>query len=148
MERASLIMLRGLPASGKTTVAENFISNNTNCVRLNRDSLRNMMYFACKGNSLISGNQENGVIVVQRSAAIELLNEGFSVIIDDTNVEQKHYNRWKEIADITESDFLVYSLLETVNIEECIRRDAEREDGVGEDAIINLARRADILNRK
>lgn len=73
-------MMRGLPASGKTTRAKQLVSENKDTIRVNRDLLRTMLHF----DEWNAKNEEITVDVAQLIAADQLLKEK-NVIIDDTN---------------------------------------------------------------
>jgi tRNA uridine 5-carbamoylmethylation protein Kti12 len=44
MEERHIIICRGVPASGKTSFAKNFIEKNQNYIRVNRDDIRKMIH--------------------------------------------------------------------------------------------------------
>jgi len=76
----------------------------------------------------------------EQSLATRALEKGISVVVDDTNLTSHHETTWSAVARIFKAGFEIVSLLD-VPIEECIRRDALREEGniVGEEVIRKLA---------
>ena len=123
-----IVFLKGLPASGKTTLAKKMCSEDPNLKRVNKDDIREEL-----GNPEWSNGFEKKVLETQRGRGIEYLNEGFSIIIDDTNFHKKHTDFWQEIAIKMNVDFEEIFL--DVNLLECIKRDSLRPKPVGEKII-------------
>jgi predicted kinase len=127
-----VIILRGLPGSGKSTWAERFIAGHPHYCRVNKDSLRAMFH----GGEYSPANE--ALIVRARDALIcQSLLLGWSVILDDTNLQEYHLQAVRTLA----ASFGVGVQVVTfdVAIEECIRRDAGRPKPVGEVVIRQLA---------
>jgi predicted kinase len=120
-----LLITRGLPASGKTTFARKL---QPGVVRVNRDDLRRMLH----GRRLYSEHAENQVTLVQRTTVEALLRKGAAVIVDDTNLRGETVRRWAALAAKYQASFEVHDFTD-VPLEECLRRDAERDpaDRVG-----------------
>lgn len=129
MANAKLIIMRGLPGSGKTTFSELIIKNDSKTIRLNRDLLREMLHFKW------TPKNEKFTIQAEELLASHFLTDGFNVIIDDTNLNPEVYEKWKhftqdwEVVDFTD-----------VSIEECIKRDAQRPKPVGPAVIMRMAK--------
>lgn len=139
METRNVIMLRGLPGSGKSTVAKEIMKAGGNYYRVNRDHLREMMYF-----SDWRGQREAMVIDAEKVlAALILKGVGANLIIDDCNLGQKHENMWRNFLKEYEGDFRANFSVRTVDtpLEECIQRDAARERTVGRSVIVGMAMR-------
>ena len=64
--KTKVIVLRGLPASGKSTWAKDFIDRNSGWMRINKDDMRSMMH-----DSNWSKGNERQVLLI-RDAAIEM----------------------------------------------------------------------------
>lgn len=130
----TLLMLRGLPASGKTTFARQL---GQGWARINRDDLRAMMF---PGQPWSGGK---GLVVesIAYQAAEEALSFGFSVVWDNTSLNDRHQRDLRVLAKRTDADFKVEDF--EVPIDECIRRDAARspDQMVGEDVIRGMAER-------
>jgi len=124
----TIYITKGLPASGKTTWARAVIDKNRDTVRVNKDDLRSMMLpeWSAEMESVIEAARD-GIV----SAS---LSSGRSVVCDDTNLHPVHEERLREIAEQHGATFEVVDFTD-VPIEECIRRDRLRDDGVGEDVI-------------
>lgn len=134
-----LILLQGLPASGKSTKAKEIVETG-NYVRINRDLLRTMLHF-----EKWSPKNEDVTIVIAKAAAITALKAGKNVVIDDTNLSPKIIEMWKVLAATAlEFPVIVEIIKIDTPIEECIRRDEMRkqkgERFVGPFVIKNMAR--------
>lgn len=134
-----VVLLRGLPASGKTTKSQEYLAYG-NFVRLNRDDLRDSLF---KGLDW-SGKREKVVMQVQMSMAVRAIDAGYSVVIDDTNLTKYHKDRWEGLAKDTDSSFVVDEVKTDYN--ECIRRDRLRHiKRVGDHVITQMALENDML---
>lgn len=116
-------MMRGLPASGKSTEAKQMIEKYGNFVRLNRDLLRRMLHFGT-----FSGINEGITIDTQNAIARALLGKGGNLIIDDCNLGESHLQRWQGIAKEFDAKFEVHRV--DTDYRECIVRDLDRETEV------------------
>lgn len=124
-----LIVTRGLPASGKTTFARKL---QPGVVRVNRDDLRWMLH----GGRLLSQHAEAQVTAAQRAQVEALLRARADVCVDDTNLRTKTVREWAVLAARFGATFEVRDFTD-VPVDECVRRDAERDERerVGEAAI-------------
>lgn len=123
-----IILVRGIQGSGKTTLAKNLVKYDNKLVRINRDDIRAML---CTEWSYAF---ESVVIKMQLSMVKAALDKGYSVVIDDvSNLNEKTINRLKQTFPNTEIQLKDICLLTDVN--ECIRRDALRENPIGEKVI-------------
>lgn len=123
-----LLLLRGLPASGKTTFAKELVRNDGNWIRVNKDDLRNML-----NGEKWSGKHERRIVQLERQLVEEVLKDGKNVVIDDTNFNLAHERRYREIAKRYNADFEIKEF--DTPLEECIKRDNARPNGVGETVI-------------
>ena len=131
MTKQQLIICVGLPASGKSTWAKQWVREDAkNRVRVNKDDIRRML------TTLWSGKLEKIVKKIEFESVRNALDKGFSVVLDNTNFRinqdiinvAKHYN-----VEIITQDFT------HVSIEECIERDKNRFEKVGEYFIKRMA---------
>lgn len=131
-----MIIMQGLPASGKSTRAAEIIKTDGNAVRLNRDLLRKMLHFG-----KWTGKNEAMTKDIARAIAERVLLQEKTIIIDDTNLIEGTVHSWKELAKACNAK-IQYERMETP-MEECIDRDfnriAEGHDGVGKDVIVQMA---------
>lgn len=133
MTQQKMIVLIGLPASGKSTYAKEFLLNNPSYRRVNKDSIRSMVNFSVW--------THQGEILIQniRDAIIfEILDAGYDVVIDDTNLQQVHIDRFIHIA--AQYNITIEFKYFDISIDECIRRDTTRDmqSRVGEKVIRRL----------
>ena len=128
---SKVIILKGLPASGKSTWAKEYMTSHLNTKRINKDLLRLMLDW-----NVWNHQNEKEVLKVRDTLLTNFLNSGYDVIIDDTNLAKKHETRIRQLVKKT-AEVEVVSFLD-VPIEECIQRDRERENSVGEKVIRNM----------
>lgn len=133
MNRPSLILLVGIPGSGKTTYAEKYIKENPNTIHLSSDRIRAELW----GNESTQGDN-NEVFSLMQSRAIDALNNGQSVVYDATNITRKDRSYiitlCPKFAKI--ECHIIWSPIET-----CIERDAARERTVGKEVIDRMLKR-------
>lgn len=125
--------MQGLPASGKSTRAKELLEADGNAIRLNKDLLRKMLHF-----DTFTGKNEELTQSAQIALADYFTSHGKNVIVDDTNLNPKVVARWKEFARPYGTKFEIVRM--DTSIEECIERDAARNEKVGQYVIKNMAR--------
>lgn len=131
--RQQVIILKGLPGSGKSTWArEQLLASKGRIKRINKDDLRAML-----DAGEWSATNERFVVQARDTLLMAALTAGYDVIIDDTNLDPFHERRIRQLtgsrADVSVRFF-------DIPIEECIRRDALRPFPVGETVIREMAR--------
>lgn len=133
MTKGKIIMLRGLPRSGKSTWAKEFRKNSGNAYIVSRDSLREMLH-----DGVWSPKNEGITIDVQKAIVKEVLKHGKVVLIDDTNLSKMHHDRWRSIADECNSSFEVHHEKEC-DLKTLISRDNSSPTPRGSEVIVNMA---------
>ncbi len=137
---AKLIMMRGLPASGKSTEAAKIMKDTGNCVRVNRDLLREMLHF-----NKWTGKNEKLTVTAEKTVATLMLAAGYNVIVDDCNLSKSNEDMWRERArDIGGIKFEVRDI--KTSVLECMERDSERDKKVGDHVIYKMAMQHGLLN--
>lgn len=126
-----ILVLMGLPASGKSSFAAKFIADNQSYRRVNKDSIRVMINF-----SAWTRKDENLVQSIRDAVIHEILTSGYNVVIDDTNLQQVHIDKFEQFAEYYGCE-LVFKYFD-VPLEECIARDSQRVGRVGEEVIRRL----------
>lgn len=123
----TILVLKGLPASGKSTYAKEFVKNNDNYIRVNRDDLRHMCgeYWVPKREPLITKLEQISV-----ETAIK---EGYNVVLDATNFNPKVMIWVSKIA--SEHGCEIVEHIMTTPLEECLKRDKGRIGEVGKSVI-------------
>jgi predicted kinase len=130
-----VLVLVGLPASGKSTFANNLLLAEPGCwVRSNKDALRAMAHAShwSKGN-------EKFILRLRDQIILMAMADGKNIIVDDTNFG-KHIDQIKELVK-GEAIVEVNDSFLKVPLEECIRRDALRPQPVGKGVIMQMYRK-------
>lgn len=147
-----IILTQGIPGSGKTTWAKEYVDKHQGWVRINRDDLRNMRgrYWKPK--------QENLITTWQRSLILDALMDGQNIVLDDTNLNPKYLKDFKDWIDLLQGglirSFQYYEALQKqdekeldklhieleykffhVELKEAIKRDLQRPNSVGQEVI-------------
>jgi predicted kinase len=144
-----LIITRGLPGSGKTTLAKAWVADDPiHRARVNRDDLRAMAH-----NSVFVPNATSpeGRQIVGTERAIQksrdalittLLKTGMDVVVDDTGLPTRVCRELRRLAVLAGADFEVWDMTD-VPLEECLARNATRTDKlpVPEDRIRDMWQR-------
>lgn len=135
-----IIMLRGLPASGKSFWAKEYVKTHQGHVkRVNKDELRNML-----DAEIWSKNNEKFILEIRDAVIIKSLEWGLDVIVDDTNFHEKHLEQMKKISEITGFKGKVQVKIKDftdVPLEVCLERDEKRENRVGSKVIMDMYNR-------
>jgi predicted kinase len=133
-----VILLRGLPASGKSTFARQLLDENKGMYkRLNKDELRAML-----DNSEHSKHNEKFVERVRDLMLLEALRDGKHVIIDDTNLSDRPVERIRQVVEKYTKNTGEQVKIEiremAASLEESLARDEVREKKVGRDVIMRM----------
>ena len=126
-----LIMTVGISASGKTTWAE----TQRNIVNINRDNIRFSVVQPGSDWSTYKFNKKNEkrVTELELNAATEVTKFGSDIIISNTNLNSKTREFWKDFAKHHNYEFEIKEF--PIALEEAIKRDNLRQNGVGERVI-------------
>ena len=90
-----IVFLKGLPASGKSSFAKELIDKNPEQYkRVNKDDLRNMI-----DNGKWTTKNEKIILKIQEMMILEFMKEGYNIIVDNTNLANKHEKRMQEIIE-------------------------------------------------
>lgn len=133
MNRPRLILLVGIPGSGKTTYAKEYVERESNTIHLSSDGIRKELY----GDESIQGDPAE-VFSLMQKRAIETLNNGNDVIYDATNVTRKDR---ASIINICPKFIKIEAHIIWAPIEECIKRDTARDRTVGKAVIDKMLKR-------
>lgn len=138
-----VIICQGLPASGKTTMAKAWVSEDpTHRVRFNRDDIRNMLgtYWVPSREGLINS--------IYDSFMDEAMLAGYDIVIDNMNLNDKtikeiednvkEFNEWIKLSPIDIHYDIEYKKFLNVPLEELISRDSKRDNPIGEKVIKDL----------
>lgn len=131
-KKQKIIFLKGLPASGKSTYAKKLVDENPGKYkRINKDDLRAML-----DNGKWSKKNEQYVLNIRDFMAGHAMRNGWSVIIDDTNLHPKHEEYFKGLSD--EYGYEMEVKFFDVPFWECIERDSKRVNPVGSKVIMRM----------
>jgi predicted kinase len=136
---AKLLVLQGLPASGKSTYARELLASSPAgyALRINNDDLSTMMF----GSAFGGGANAAQLLGKLRADLVRLaFRNGFElVILDNTNLNKKSVDRLRKLAEDCEVEFELDDSFLSVKVFECLRRNALRENPVPDSVIIQMA---------
>ncbi len=129
-----LIVLRGLPGSGKTSLAvmEQALSGG---VLAGRDHLRRLL-FGAEGGQL-GRAEEDRVTELQAHIIRQGLRAGDRVLVDDMNLRSRYVRRLVDLALAEGAEWRIVDLTDEP-LETCVQRDHDRERTVGAERIRDL----------
>ena len=147
-----LIILQGIQGSGKTTWAKNWVKEDPkHRVRFNQDDIRNMfgVYWVPSREPLVKA--------MHNSFLKEAMLEGYDIVLDNMNLNQKtldeikeiveEFNKWISLSQIDLHYDIKYQTFFDTPLEECIARDSKRENPIGENVIRNTYNKyKDVIN--
>lgn len=133
-----ILILIGIPASGKSTWASDFVSRNDGFIRVSRDDFRYML----KNSGVCEPKIESMVTDLVNESITHALLRKLNVILDNTNLKESHIddivNKFKYSADI---DYRVFD----ISLEKALDRDEKRDKKVGKLAITKMFKDYKIL---
>lgn len=137
---ARLLVLQGLPASGKSTYARKLLAESVAgyALRINNDDLATMMF-----GSAFGGGQNSAQLLgkVRADLVRQAFRNGYElVIMDNTNLNPKAVKSLERLAESCGVDFELNDTFTNVPIVECLRRNALRSNPVPEKVIMEMAR--------
>lgn len=131
-----IILTVGLPASGKTTWANEFITSHKDFVNINRDDLRLMLWGRAQYNKF-SKEKETIISNVVKNAVDAAINTNKSVILSDTNLNPIYNEQWKLYAVEKNIEYKEQLFID-VPLGVCLERDQRREYPVGQRVIESM----------
>lgn len=127
---SKLIITRGLPASGKSTWAKQWVLEDPeHRVRINQDDIRLML-----GKYWVP-SREKLVQEIQFDAVVEALSKEFDVVIDNTNLNKKVLDGFNRLIKTFENYEIEYKDFFDTPLSVCIERDKNRDLQVTEKVI-------------
>lgn len=127
---SKLIICRGLPASGKSTWAKQWVLEDPeHRVRINQDDIRLML-----GKYWVP-SREKLVQEIQFDVIIEALSREFDVVIDNTNLNNKVLDQFNRLIKTFEDYEIEYKDFFDTPLSVCIERDKNRDLQVTEKVI-------------
>lgn len=127
-----MLILQGLPASGKSTYAKEWVNQDPkHRVRINRDTMRLML------NPIYSMDHKNLVTDILDFALNNILAHNYDVVIDNMNLSKKYVDDLEAKAKEANYEIVIKSFKD-VPLDVCIERDSKRELSIGKSVITAL----------
>lgn len=118
----NMIILRGVPASGKSTFRKQMVQDH-NYVYVNNDELR----------VLYPDYKEHDILELSGMLARDYMYQGENIIIDNTNINPRTVERWETIGKEYRYNVEVKEF--TVDYLTAVKRDRQRDNPVGKSVI-------------
>lgn len=137
----TLFILRGLPGSGKSTVAADMIRKEPKrFVRINRDDLRSMAVGPGNNPHARDNDREELMRTFKEELVRKAFADGYDVILDDTHLVPQTVKKLHQLA-ASVGDVKVIEKGVNVDVKTCIERDSRRTGfaHVGEKVINDMA---------
>ncbi len=136
-------MNKGLPGSGKSTWAKEFIKDKKDWVRVNNDDLQTMLF----GVSFAKGRGDYMDKIRRRLVDI-FMGDGMNIIIDNTNLHPKQEQYYRELVDLQNDsvanggagsayEFSIKDFTD-VPLAECLKRNRARTEPIPDKAIYDM----------
>lgn len=138
-QKPKLLVLKGLPASGKSTYAKTL--EEQGWVRSNKDDIRLDERLFPQGYNYKNKGHEKRVIRERNRIVTEALQSGKDVVVDDTNLNPIHIKDLATLAKQYSAIFEIDDSFLKVPLQECIDRDRKREKSVGASVIREMFHR-------
>lgn len=134
-KQLKVLILSGLQASGKSTFAKDLIKKEKDWKRINKDLLREMF-----DDSVWSKKNEDFILRIRDELIVKSLQDGYNVVVDDTNLHKKHKKDIAHLVEIFNGGSLKYEATVEekffdISLNEAIKRDLTRSKPVGEKVI-------------
>lgn len=129
---SKLIICRGIPASGKTFWAKQWVLEDPeHRVRFNNDDIRNMLgkYWVPSREPMVAAMKDS---FVEEAILLRL-----DMVVDNTNLNNKEIEYWKNWANLHNYDLEYKDFFDTP-LSVCIERDKTRDVQVSEKIIRNF----------
>lgn len=141
MTNVEIKLMRGLPASGKSTLAKEWVAQDPEWrIRINRDDLRDQLLDSFFG---LSHMQEQTITLMEDSMVKAAVKAKLSVVVDATHLRAKYIKRWYDIGNSLGVPVNVHDV--DTDVDECVFRDRKRmilgKRSVGEEVIRDMHRR-------
>lgn len=128
MKRQKILMLKGLPASGKSTYAKEL--EEQGWYRTNKDDIRKELF------PNYTFKDEKEVVAIETEYVCNGLYSGKNVVVDNTHFNPTHEARLRKIAEKYNADFEILFIDTPVEI--CIRRNRKRANSVPIEVILTM----------
>ncbi len=124
MKNLEILILIGIPGSGKSTWAKDFVRSNSDWIRVNRDDFRDML----KTSQTCENKVEDMITGLVSDVISSSLSRKLNVIVDNTNLKIKYINAI--IEEFKYSANINYRVFD-ISKDKAIERDRNRDKKVG-----------------
>lgn len=128
-----IIILIGISGAGKSNWAINYIKENPNTIRINRDDIRKTLVGTLSGYY-----QRKDLNTLERMVSFgeeDIFNSGqwadYDIIVDNTNLKQSYINKFIELAQRT--NYTIHFKLFDIDLKEAKDRVFKRDFGPSEE---------------
>lgn len=129
----------GAAGSGKSTTSQLIVKQENNCIRVNRDRLREMCYAFHPSRSkkywesYDLAKREANISHIENSIIRGAVNAGCSVVVDNMNVNWNYLIKYVNLAEDLGVPYFM-KIVDT-SLPRCIERDTKRERSVGREVV-------------
>ena len=126
-----IIICRGIPASGKSTWAKQWVLEDPeHRIRINQDDIRNML-----GKYWVP-SRENLVSYINNAIITKAVSLNYDIVIDNINLNPKNILYIEDIILLCNMKYIIeYKDFFDVPLSVCIERDKKRTNPIGEKVI-------------
>jgi predicted kinase len=124
MKKLEVLVLIGIPGSGKSTFSKDFVRNNSDWIRVNRDDFRDML----KNSQTCENKIEDMITGLVNDVISSSLSRKLNVIVDNTNLKVKYIN---SIIDTFKYSASINYRVFDISKDKAIERDNNRDKKVG-----------------
>lgn len=138
-----ILILQGIPASGKSTFAQQYKFPNDNLtIIIERDIIRETLFDCTRSEYKYTKSREKAVTDKQREHISIALKKGYNIIISDTNLNRKNLGSLKGYINNQASLLKVTTNITTrildVPLADCMKRNQKRQHTVPESVLIRM----------
>lgn len=124
-----LIVMRGYPGSGKTTISRNWVSNSVHRILVSRDLIRESMILT-EGRGIQADHQEETMIdSIVNNTISQALQNNHSVILDQTSLPRRYVKKACQLGLKNNATVIVVTML--TDFDTCLKRVKERKNNGG-----------------
>ncbi|MDY0270319.1 AAA family ATPase [Trichloromonas sp.] len=138
-------ILSGIPASGKSTWAKDYVYNNRNTVRINRDDLRKSIF-----NDFITDGNENFINNAKLSLIKTSLEFDKNIILDDTHCYKDYLifliDYIRNNAKQLNKNIKIIIVDFDVNVNVCVKRNFKRKGKLDKNIIYHMYKTKNEIN--
>jgi predicted kinase len=137
---AKILVLQGLPASGKSTYAKKLLAELPAgyALRINNDELSKSMFGVQFGgganSSKLLRKLRNGLIRIALANGYQL------IIVDNTNLATSEVRRLERLSKTHGVEFEINNSFLEVSVSECLTRNSARENPIPENVILEMSK--------